>query len=880
MGGAMQEGPLGKRLHALPPAATVKDDEILEAFLAYVADEGLSLYPAQEEAILEFYDGKNVILNTPTGSGKSLVALAVHFRALVRGERAFYTSPIKALANEKFFQLARALSPEWVGMATGDAAINRDAGVVCCTAEVLSNLALSEGAAADVAAVVMDEFHYYGDRERGVAWQVPLLLLRDAQFLLMSATLGPTDFFERDLTARTARPTVTVRSGVRPVPLDFGYRESPLHETIQDLLRRNRAPIYLVNFTQRGAAEEAQNLMSLDVADKETKQRIAAMLVGFRFDTPYGRDMQRFLRHGIGVHHAGLLPKYRLLVERLAQEGLLSVISGTDTLGVGVNVPIRTVAFTKLCKFDGEKTALLTARDFHQVSGRAGRRGFDTEGSVVAQAPEHVVENLRLESKALQDPNKKKKFVRKKPPERGYVHWDKPVFERLISQAPEPLKSRFSVTHGMVLEMLTRPRASGGGYMALARLIYRCHERKEDKRALGRTAYAMMRSLLEAGVILRTSDGFFLREGLQRDFSMHHALDLYLLQVLPQLKEQSEVYALDLLSVVEAIAEDPTLLLERQLDKLKREKIGELKAQGVEFDARIEAIDKMEYPKPNAAFIYDTFNAFARLHPWVSTENVKPKGIARELIEGFYSFNEMVRELGVERAEGLVLRYLSEVYRILSQTVPMDAKTAEVLEMEDALAAIVKSTDGSLLAEWERMVRGSVALAPMAAPAPAESLHFTQSKGFRTLVRNALFACLRAVDRGNYLIAAEALGAEPHVEHVLRQLFKPFFAEHRMFRLDAVARGNAYFRFTQGIAAVVRTAEGAESHVALQGEQSVLAVASGEREVALPGMSREMEDETDQDDAPEAVWVLKFAIDMDRSHAESRAVLQILGFAA
>jgi superfamily II RNA helicase len=413
--------PIGDLARRLPPEGA-SDDTILERFLEHVAQLGLDLYPAQEEAILEAFANKNVILNTPTGSGKSLVATAIHFRALARGERSFYTSPIKALASEKFFALSREFGPDNVGLLTGDAAINRDAPIVCCTAEILSNMALREGRLADVDHAVLDEFHYYADKERGVAWQIPLLLLERASFLLMSATLGDTTFFEAELTRRNGRPTATVRSAHRPVPVDFSYSDWPLHEAIAHLVKTGRAPVYMVSFTQRSAAEEAQNLMSVDVCTKDEKRAIAEAMGGTRFDSPYGKEIQRLLRHGIGLHHAGLLPKYRLLVEKLAQKGHLKIISGTDTLGVGVNIPIRTVLFTKLCKFDGDKTVILPVRDFLQISGRAGRKGFDEQGYVVVQAPEHVIENARLEAKASSDPAKKKKIVKRKPPDWGYVH--------------------------------------------------------------------------------------------------------------------------------------------------------------------------------------------------------------------------------------------------------------------------------------------------------------------------------------------------------------------------------------------------------------------------------------------------------------------------
>ena len=620
-------------LRELPPKDATSG-AILDAFLAYVAARKLDLYPAQEEAILEILEGSNVILNTPTGSGKSLVAEAAHFDALVRGERSFYTSPIKALANEKFFALVRTFGADNVGLMTGDATVNRDAPIICATAEVLSNMALAEGPRADVDLAILDEFHYYADRERGVAWQIPLLTLPNTRFLLMSATFGDPDPFKKHLEALNGKRTAVVRSTDRPVPLDFTYSELALHEQVHKLVGAGKHPIYLVNFTQRACAEEAQNLMSMDYCSKEEKKRITEALVGARFDSPYGKELQRFIRHGIGIHHGGLLPKYRLIVEKLAQKGLLKIISGTDTLGVGVNVPIRTVLFSKLCKFDGEKTATLRVRDFQQISGRAGRKGFDDAGSVVAQAPEHVIENLKLEAKAGTDGGKKKKFVRKKPPDWGYVHWDKTTFDKLVTSMPEPLVSRFALSHGMVVNVLAREE--DGGCMALGRLIKSAHERDPHKRALGRTAIEMVKSLKEASIldVDYDEDGrrrIVIHADLGEDFSIHHALSLYLLDTAKLLVPSDPAYELDLLTLLESILENPDIILARQLDKLKGDKVAEMKAAGVEYDERMAELEKLEYPKPQKEFIYGTFNAFAVKHPWVKEDNIRPKSIAREM---------------------------------------------------------------------------------------------------------------------------------------------------------------------------------------------------------------------------------------------------------
>ncbi|AKU96691.1 Helicase, C-terminal:DEAD/DEAH box helicase [Labilithrix luteola] len=803
-------------LKELPPQ-DASSDEILNAFLAYVTARELELYPAQEEAILELFEGNNVILNTPTGSGKSLVAEAAHFDALVRGKRSFYTSPIKALANEKFFALVKTFGADNVGLMTGDATVNRDAPIICATAEILANLALEGGPNADVDVAVLDEFHYYSDRERGVAWQLPLLTLPQTQFLLMSATFGDPTPFEKHLNQLTGRRTAVVRSTHRPVPLDFEYRETPLHETVQELVSKGKHPAYVVNFTQRSAAEEAQNMMSVDFCSKDEKKAIAEALKGARFDSPYGREIQRFIRHGVGVHHAGLLPKYRLIVEKLAQKGLLKIISGTDTLGVGVNVPIRTVVFTKLCKFDGEKTSILSVRDFQQISGRAGRKGFDDQGSVVAQAPEHVVENLRMEAKAGSDPAKKRKIVKKKPPEWGYVHWDKNTFERLIGSQAEPLVSRFSVSHGMVVSVVAREE--NGGCMALAHLIKSSHERTAQQRILGRTALEMFKSLRDADIlhIEHDYDGrrrVVVNADLGEDFSIHHALSLYLIDTLKRLVPSDPAYELDLLTVVESILENPDIILQRQLDKLKGEKVAELKAAGVEYEERMAELEKLEYPKPQAEFIYGTFNAFAALHPWVKAENIRPKSIAREMYEQFMSFSEYVKEYGLERVEGLLLRYLTDVYKALVQTVPKWAKTDAIEDVTTYFGAIVRQVDASLIDEWERLKNPAERIE---APRAGEELEPEGSKdvtrdrrGFMVLVRNEIFRLVRALARRDWAEAARtvvpsdpnapqmATGAEVREATRIEADLAPYFAEHALIRIDPEARSPKHMDVEEG----------------------------------------------------------------------------------
>ncbi|MEW6435300.1 MAG: DUF3516 domain-containing protein [Myxococcota bacterium] len=782
----------------LPPKGgpRLSTDEILDRFVSYVASTGLSLYPAQEEAMLELLGGKHVVLATPTGSGKSLVALALHFQAMAEGKTSFYTCPIKALVNEKFFALCDAFGAENVGMMTGDAAINRDAPILCCTAEILSNLSIRQQRQfAD--AVVMDEFHYYGDKDRGVAWQVPLLSLPDTQFLLMSATLGDTSAIAQSLTAITRREVAEIRSAQRPVPLDFRYAETPLHETVQDLLHENKAPVYLVNFTQRSAAEQAQNLMSVDVCTKEEKQKLKEALQGVRFDTPFGKDLKRLLLHGIGLHHAGLLPKYRRVVERLSQQGMLKVISGTDTLGVGVNIPIRTVLFTQLCKFDGEKTVVLPVRDFQQIAGRAGRKGFDDRGFVVAQAPAHVIENARLAQKKAEG---KRNVTLQKPPQKGYVHWDKGTFERLTVSQPEKLESRFTVTHALLMNLLQAYQdASTSGYRRLVELVALSHTSPVLKGRLLKHARVLFRSLVAAGVVqvekkTPTMPAHVkVADGLQKDFSLNHTLSLFLLEVLPKLDPARETYALDVLTLVEAILENPDAVLFAQRDRAKDEKIRELKAQGVEYDQRMIELEKVDYPKPNAEFIYGTFDEFAAKHPWVGHENIRPKSVARELFEKCQTFNEFVKDYGVQRSEGVLLRYLSDVYKTLVQNVPESARTEGLEDIAAYLLTTLKHTDSSLLEEWEALRYGRqlglVVKPGEEAPRPKTDLA-KDEKALKARVRAELHQLVRLLAKKAYEDVMEQLPPESELldAKALEAALAPYWAEHPSIDVTPRAR--------------------------------------------------------------------------------------------
>ncbi|MDZ5084287.1 MULTISPECIES: DEAD/DEAH box helicase [Mycobacteriaceae] len=783
----------------LPPAPAGADpDELFESFSLWAQSNGTTLYPAQEEALIELVSGANVILATPTGSGKSLVATGAQYAALAAGRRSFYTAPIKALVSEKFFALCAVFGADKVGMLTGDAAVNADAPIIACTAEVLANIALREGADAPIGLVVMDEFHFYGDPDRGWAWQVPLLELPRAQFLLMSATLGDVTFLREDLSRRTGRQTAWVANAQRPVPLFYSYATTPMHETIEELVETKQTPIYVVHFTQASALERAQALMSINVCTKEEKAAIAEHIGAFRFSTAFGTTLSRLVRHGIGVHHAGMLPKYRRLVEQLAQAGLLKVICGTDTLGVGINVPIRTVVFSALSKYDGTRTRLLNAREFHQIAGRAGRAGFDTAGTVVVQAPEHEVANLKQFAKVADDPKKRRKLVRRKAPE-GMVPWGEATLNRLVDAAPEALTSNMRVSTAMILDVVDRP---GDPFEAMRRLLTDNHEPRKRQLKLIREAVGIARSLLQAGVVERLDapepDGrrYRLTVDLPRDFALNQPLSTFALAAIDLLDTESDSYALDVVSVIEATLEDPRQVLAAQLNKARGEAVAAMKADGIEYDERIELLDDITYPKPLEDLLDHAYEVYVQSNPWAADGRLSPKSLVREMWERAMTFREFVSVYGLTRSEGAVLRYLSDAFKALRSGVPAAARTDELTDIVEWLGELVRQVDSSLLDEWEQLTSPDqpAGVTPEVRAAPPRPLTANE-RAFTAMVRNALFRRVQLFARERWDELGELDSAAGWTAQRWAEAGEAYFTEHESVGTGADARGPALLVF-------------------------------------------------------------------------------------
>jgi superfamily II RNA helicase len=790
-------------------------DGIYTRFVEWVESRGLSLYPAQDEAIIEIVSGKHLVLSTPTGTGKSLVAVAAHYAALVEGKRSYYTAPIKALVSEKFFALVDIFGAENVGMVTGDSSVNADAPIICCTAEILANVALRQGADAEVDQVVMDEFHFYSDPDRGWAWQVPLLTLPKVQFIVMSATLGDVSWLVKDLSARTGRETATVTGVTRPVPLHFSYATTPVHETVEDLLNTQQAPIYVVHFSQAAALERAQALTSVKVATREQRDQIAELIGDFRFTTVFGKTLSRLIRSGIGVHHAGMLPKYRRLVEQLAQSGLLRVICGTDTLGVGINVPIRTVLLTALTKYDGTRMRQLSAREFHQIAGRAGRAGYDTAGTVVVQAPDHETENARLVAKAGDDPKKLKKVVRKKAPE-GFVSWGEPSFTRLIVAEPELLTSSMQITSAMMINIIGR---GGDVYQNVYKLIFDNHEPWHRQLALARRALGIYRTLRTAEVVSQRSvpnvvtddyESFEehieirLTVDLQPNFALNQPLSPFALAVFDLLDPDPEKsagtgnYALDMISVIEATLDDPRPVISQQQFQARGEAVAAMKAEGIEYDQRMELLEQIVHPQPLKELLDEAFSTYSATQAWIADFELRPKSVVRDMYERAMTFADYTGYYKLARSEGLVLRYLSDAFRAARQTIPDEAKTEELLDLIEWLGELVRQVDSSLLDEWEALTNPTESIdgAPVLPPTPAGVTG--NARAFRVLVRNELFRRVQLAALDKYEELGELDAAAGFDADAWADALDGYYELHNEIGTDAEARSPKMLIITEG----------------------------------------------------------------------------------
>ena len=821
---------LNQILDDLEDAGQLRDDDALyEAFTSWAQGTGRPLYPHQEEALVEILAGNHVIAATPTGSGKSMIALAAHFTSMAHGGRSYYTAPLKALVSEKFFDLVSLFGADNVGMVTGDVSLNADAPIICCTAEILANQSLREGPTLDADMIVMDEFHFYGDRQRGWAWQVPLLELRTPQVVAMSATLGDTTRFERAWKERTGRDVSLIDDAERPVPLEFEYVVDRLADTVERLLGEGRWPVYIVHFSQRDAVATAQSFDRSSLISADQKKEIAAQLAGVSFTKGFGQTLKSLLAQGIGVHHAGMLPRYRRLVERLTQAGLLPIVCGTDTLGVGINVPIRTVLMTSLVKYDGRRMRHVSAREFHQIAGRAGRAGFDTVGFVRVLAPEHEVESARERARlsaaqeAARDAReakraRKKSAKKRKGPEAGEVSWTRSTFDRLVEAAPEKLTSRFEMTHAMVLNVLAgAPAAERDPGEHLVWLARNNDDPVSDRNPHLRRLGEIYTSMKQAGVVEHVSSSRASASGEPRlraatdlpdDFALNQPLSPFALAALELLDPGSPTFALDVVSVIESVLEDPRPLLFAQEKAARAEAVAAMKAEGLEYEERMAALEEVTWPRPLADLLGDAFAVYVRANPWIGDQEISPKSVVREMIENALTFTGIVGRYDVGRSEGIVLRYLTDAYRALRQIVPDELMTEELRAIISWLSALIRAVDSSLLDEWEAMSTGQALPASEGDGTQGTELAFGADEdgtvafsanrhAFRTAIRRALFERVEAMSRDDVGALArldEACRtpiASPWGEEEWDSVLERYWAEHEWIGIDQRARATS-----------------------------------------------------------------------------------------
>ena len=912
--------PLNELLDDLEDRGLLADDDALyEAFSSWASSTGRPLYRHQDESLIEILSGNHVIAATPTGSGKSMIALAAHFVSMAHGGRSYYTAPLKALVSEKFFDLVSLFGADNVGMVTGDVSLNADAPIICCTAEILANQSLREGPTLDADMIVMDEFHFYADPQRGWAWQVPLLELTRPQFIAMSATLGDTTVFRKQWTERTGRPTVEITDAQRPVPLEYDYVVDTLQDTVERLLSEGRHPIYIVHFSQKDAVDTASSLMDRKLVSPEVRSQIARELSSVSFTKGFGQTLRGLLSHGIGVHHAGMLPRYRRLVERLTQQGLLPVICGTDTLGVGINVPIRTVLLTSLVKFDGSKMRHLRSREFHQIAGRAGRAGFDTVGFVRVLAPEHEVEAARERARltaaqeAARDEReakraKKKASKKRSGPKEGQITWSRSTFERLRDAAPEALQSHFEMTHSTVLNVLGG--AADAGRDPAEHLVHLALHNDDQPLPANphiRHLADIYTSLLQAGVVEHLSSARAQELGVSRlqlvadlpdDFALNQPLSPFALAAFELLDPDSPTFALDVISIVEAVLEDPRPLLYAQENQAKAAAVASMKAQGLEYDERMAALEEISWPKPLEELLSPAFSVYARSNPWVGDLELSPKSVIREMIENAMTFTELISRYDVGRSEGVILRYLSDAYRMMRQVIPEEIMTEELESMISWLADLIRSVDSSLLDEWEAMMNGEELVEAEGGPSAVGAerafgadesgvVAFTANRhAFRNAVRRTLFSFVELMSRDDVdglerasaqaadndgLFAEAAPWTGDDWDHALER----YWAEHDWIDINQGARSQALCTLEEQISGediLALMPFSARDNANQRSRFEALARAVDE----APAGSVWLATQTITDPEGNMDWRIAALVDLAASDKEKRAVLTVL----
>lgn len=439
------------------------DGELELAFYdKFLWSRGLEPYPVQEQAISAIFAGKSLLVTVPTGTGKTLMAKAALFAAIGRGHRAIYTTPLRALTEEKYRELCEDFGDGNVGFATGDYKVNREAPIQVEVAEILWNRIVAEKHVSPAEVVIMDEGHYFNDPERGYVWEQSIIGLDPrTQLVILSATVGHPEKFCQWVEVTRRMPMALVDSRERKIPLVHEYREDMLIETVRGLAHSGDVPAIIFVFGREQCFEIARLIKSCRrFTTDEEKAKIEMMCDEALLPSGAAKELRPLLAHGIGIHHAGILPRYKQLVEQLALERLIRFVVSTETIAAGINLPARTVVFPALRKFIKKEARLVTAAEYHQMAGRAGRPQFDDKGLAITLAPEEIVSELKKELKdAAKRPSYDESKVRKSVYNRaksdaqrkGDIVWTPEVHAELVRGEPAELRSKTKISAEQVL---------------------------------------------------------------------------------------------------------------------------------------------------------------------------------------------------------------------------------------------------------------------------------------------------------------------------------------------------------------------------------------------------------------------------------------------
>lgn len=663
----------------------------LSFYEKFLWGRGLEPYPVQEQAISKILAGQSVLVTVPTGTGKTLMAKAALHAAMERNQRAIYTTPLRALTEEKYRELCGDFGEGYVGFATGDYKVNREAPIQVEVAEILWNRIVAEKHVSPADIVIMDEGHYFNDPERGYVWEQSIIGLDPrTQLVILSATVGRPEQFTHWVELTRRMPMALVESRERKVPLVHEFREDMMIDTVRELAHTGDVPAIIFVFGREQCFEVARLLKSCRrFTTDEEKVRVEAMCDAALLETGVAKELRALLTHGIGIHHAGILPRYKQLVEQLALERLIKFVVSTETIAAGINLPARTVVFPALRKFIKKEARLVTAAEYHQMAGRAGRPQFDDRGLAITLAPEEVVSDIK---KKLKDASKRPAYDEAKvkrgvyaqaqadAKKRGDIVWTPEIHADLVKGEPAELRSKTKITAEQVLAIglpdltaTTLPGDAAAQRMAdaeaslppsmrldivtvIENLLLTERERKELHKVLAQ----LVANMKAIGVI--DEHGHQVKGEMIRELQGMDGLLIYYILFNHQLEY------IELRELVEYLIDHD--IIQRQLDRkgedAKREwmrtKIREMRETNPQVSWEdVEAAWEKEFPRvpTKIELIHQEFSAQVP-HPELHGGK-KPKTTWAQLEDSGLTFLEFVDKHGLDHEEGNLFSYLVRV---------------------------------------------------------------------------------------------------------------------------------------------------------------------------------------------------------------------------